>query len=62
MSDKQFGELAIGLAFFGAMVAGVLGLIVAVVALFSGEFLAAGTSLIGAALAFGLSVSAVLRR
>jgi hypothetical protein len=51
-----------GLAVLGAFVTGVCGLLVAVVAVVSGDFVGAGVGLVASALAFGLLANAVFRR
>jgi hypothetical protein len=54
-------DALIGLASLGGGITGVVGFVVALVALFNGDFVATGLCLIAAGLSFGLLTNAVLR-
>lgn len=60
MSDRRVDFLT-SAACFGSVVAGLTGIIAAIISLVSMNLVAAGVSVIGAGLAFGLLASAVLR-
>ncbi len=63
MSEKREKlGVVIGFAALGSCITGVVSLIVALVPLFNGNFLAAGVCLAAAALAFGLLANAMFRR
>jgi hypothetical protein len=57
---RQFDTI-IGLVTLGGAITGVAGLVVAFVALLSGEFVATGVCLVAAALSFGLLANALIR-
>jgi len=59
--DTKRTEWLVGLAIYGTTVAGILALILALLALFSGRWEAAGTGLVAAAIAFGALANALLR-
>jgi hypothetical protein len=54
-------DTIIGLVTLGGAITGVAGLVAALVAFFSGEFVATGVCLIAAALSFGLLANALIR-
>ena len=54
-------DTIIGLVTVGAAIAGVAGLVAALVAILNGEFVATGVCLIAAALSFGLLANALIR-
>jgi len=60
MSDKRI-DFIMSAACFGAAIAGVIGIVAAIMSLGSQDFMAAGVSVIGAGLAFGLLANAMLR-
>ena len=60
MPDKRIDFLA-SAACFGAVLTGILGIIVVIISVFSANPLAAGISILGAGLAFGLLAVALLR-
>lgn len=60
MSDRRV-DFITSAACFGAVVAGFIGIIAAFISLVSMNLVAAGVSVIGASLAFGLLASATLR-
>lgn len=60
MSDRRV-DLLTSAASFGAVVAGLIGIIAAIISLVSMNLVATGVSVIGASLAFGLLANAVLR-
>jgi hypothetical protein len=60
MSDKRIDFLA-SAACFGSVITGLAGIIVAIISLVSMNLVAAGVSVVGASLAFGLLANAVLR-
>ena len=57
---RQFDRI-IGLVTLGGAITGVAGLVAALFAFFSGEFVATGVCLIAAALSFGLLANALIR-
>jgi hypothetical protein len=59
-SRKQLNTI-IGLATVGGGIIGIAGFVAALVAFFSGDFVATGLCLVAAALSFGLLANAVLR-
>jgi hypothetical protein len=60
MSDRRIDFLT-SAACFGAATTGLIGIIAAIVSIVSLNLVAAGVSVIGASLAFGLLANAVLR-
>ncbi|HYH82036.1 MAG TPA: hypothetical protein VEX86_19675 [Longimicrobium sp.] len=62
MPENQRGETIAGIAVFCGMVAGFVGLVVAVFSFFAGNFAGAGVCLVAAGLSFGLVANATLRR
>jgi len=60
-NHKQLNTI-IGLATLGGGVTGVAGFLAALVAFFSGDFVATGVCLIAAALSFGLLANALFRQ
>ena len=60
-NNRSFSAI-VGLALVGGSITGIASLLLAFVALLSGEFPAAAISLAASALSFGLLASAVLRR
>ena len=59
--ERHKAEWVVGLAIYGAVVAGVAGLVIGLMAFFSGRLEAAGTCFIAAAVAFGALANALLR-
>ena len=59
--DRRFSSI-IGIALIFAMVTGIASLVVTVFAFFNADWLAAAIGLTAAALAFGLTANALLRR
>lgn len=60
MSDKRIDFLT-SAACFGAVITGLTGIVAAIISVLSMDLVAAGVSVIGASLAFGLLANAVLR-
>jgi len=60
MSERRIDFLT-SAACFGAVITGLVGIIAAIISLVSMNLVAAGVSVIGASLAFGLLANAVLR-
>ena len=60
MPDKRIDFLT-SAACFGSVLTGILGIIAAIISVFSANFQAAGVSILGAGLAFGLLANALLR-
>jgi len=60
MSDKRI-DFLMSAACFGAAITGFIGIIAAIMSLGSMNVMAAGVSVIGAGLAFGLLANAMLR-
>jgi hypothetical protein len=60
--DRRPLNVFIGLATVGSAVVGGIGLLTAILVLFNGDVIAAGLSLIAAALAFGMLANAMLRQ
>lgn len=61
MDAKNKYNSLVGYAIAGSWVAGLAGLLVGILGLIAGQWLAAGVSLCAAALAFGLLTNALLR-
>ncbi len=61
IGDEQRAERMIGFAVYGASVTGIGALIIALVAVLSGRWEAAGTCLAAAAIAFGALANALIR-
>lgn len=59
--DTRRTEWLVGVAIYGTTVAGIVALILALLALFSGRWDAAATGLVAAAIAFGALANALLR-
>ena len=59
--DRRFSSM-IGFAIIAVVMTGVASLVVAVVAFINSDWVASGISLVAAALAFGLTTNALLRR
>ena len=59
--NRRKFETLIGLVILGGAITGVAGFVAALVAFFSGEFVATGACLIAAALSFGLLANALIR-
>ncbi len=61
MQDKSgWVNSLVGISTIGGVITGIVGLLIALVSVLSGEWLAAGACLIAAALAFGLLAGALL--
>jgi len=60
-AERQKAEWVVGLATYGALLAGVAGLVIGLMAFLTGRLEAAGTCLIAAAVAFGALANALLR-
>lgn len=62
MSDNRRTHIVIGASVYGALLVGVLSLLLAYVAVSRMDLAGAGMALVAGALAFGLLANAVLRR
>jgi uncharacterized membrane-anchored protein len=61
MAEEKQPHQLIGVILYGALITGIASLLAAVVAFFSGDLSGAGMCLVAAALAFGLTLNALLR-